>query len=261
MPARDDIGKLAGISIKHAGGKVVITEVSKDEAPVEELTDKPSLKGVNPEEILIKVKRYYDGLWDRVKRQAEKSGYEEGFEKGYSEGYKKGLEEARAKIQEVVDGLSERISALDRELSEIEEFRLESQKQFESWLHALEDELLVELPSLVSEIVKTMLEKEIFTDREVLRSFLQKAFIGVRSAKRVEVRVPSEIIEEVKAVVSELRGILKEAKVVDVVAGEGIIIDTDVGVIDLRLEKISERLEELLRTAILTEDGPDKKGN
>jgi len=258
MPARDDIGKLAGISIKRTNGKVVIGE------QIPGLTSSGSsgaAHSVNPEEVLLRVKRYYEGLWDRVRRQAEETGFNEGFEKGYAEGYKKGIEEGRQRIREILSSVEEKVSLLDGMLSGLEQLRLSVDRKLASRFEEIESELLEELPGLVAEITKTLLDAKIATDKELLASFIEKAFRSVRSAKRVEIRVPNEMLESVKSVVSELRDTLRDIKDISVVPGDGIVIDTDVGVVDLRLEKISERIEGLLTSALLAEDGQSKANN
>lgn len=182
---------------------------------------------------------------DQIKSEAEslRIQAEKMRENGHEEGYRLGVEQAMMEFDEHRTALEEATSTVLKTIGE-QRFAL-----FEAWRE--------DLVALTRDAVETMTGWVLSEERQaILRSLLETSFQQLESRRRVIVRSNPVDSEAVNEVISLVRGRFPDLQSWEVVPDSGIaegglVLESDSGVVDNRMELRREAVEKVLRYLVL----------
>jgi len=165
----------------------------------------------------------------KILEQAKAEGHEEGFEKGYSDG----LEKTSAVIE-----------SFKTAIKEITQVRSQYYAQAEK-----------EMIDLVINIANIVIGLEIDKDPSLTRNVVLKAIDELRAKEEMTIRINPEDAAEAQKVVPELSNEVEDIEKVSfktdpLVTRGGCMVETNIGMIDARLEIQLESLRKRLHLAL-----------
>jgi flagellar biosynthesis/type III secretory pathway protein FliH len=175
------------------------------------------------------------------KREA---GREEGFRIGKQEGFDKGLELGRLQAyQDAKRELDQRNAAqVARFAASIDE----TMRQFESQRTAYFTEAEETLAGLVAEIARRAIARELEANRDSLVALAHQVLEEATDAKRVKLRVNPMDASMMEAKLTEIKAAFASLESIEVVEDKsiefGCVLETDLGLIDARVEDYLERI-------------------
>jgi len=246
-----DIEKLKKVVVYRHGDRVVIGEYFDKHEDNDE-HDRLIKKYI--EEYTQNLKKHYDNLLNSIKERA----YKEAYEQGYKDGYKQSLNELGEKLQSVVDKFVEKFNDLVNDLEMLKsELKLINQNvlmERDKYLKQIEKELLMFLPDLISEITKDIGGKALIVDEEFLKGYVEKVISKLKGSEIIELRVPPKLYERVSKLVDSIiekdiniRNILVNS---DIHVEDGMIADSQLGLVDGRLSSVIDNLKKYIREMV-----------
>jgi flagellar assembly protein FliH len=177
---------------------------------------------------------------DSVREEAFQQGFQEGIEAGKQEVYNQTRAATEEKLNALVDMINE-VLILKEEI-------INNQKQ--------------DLYNLVRNLTKWVILRELKEDGEYITRLLEKLVTEIQTKANLLVQVDQksfEGMEDVLETVQERIGTLKNVRVeVDYdIAGQGIIIDSDNGIINGTFEEQMISLDKLFESVGLKDDRQD----
>lgn len=182
---------------------------------------------------------------DQIKREAEslRIQAEKMRENGHEEGYRLGVEQALMELDEHRTALEDATSSVLKTIGD-QRFAL-----FEAWRE--------DLAALTRDAVETMTGLVLSEDRQaLLRSLLETSFQQLESRRRVIVRSNPVDSDAVNEVIGAVRGRFPDLQSWEVIPDSGIaegglVLESDSGVVDNRMELRREAVEKVLRYLVL----------
>ncbi|VAX17643.1 hypothetical protein MNBD_NITROSPINAE04-1773 [hydrothermal vent metagenome] len=165
----------------------------------------------------------------KIRTLAETEGHKEGYEKGYSDG----LEKARP----VTESFTTAIEEITRVRSE---YYAQAEK---------------EMIDLVISIANIVIGLEVDKDPSLARNVVLKAIDELRAKEEMTIRINPEDIAEAQKVIPELSDKVEDIEKVSfkadpLIARGGCLVETNIGMIDARLEIQLESLRKRLRQTL-----------
>jgi len=245
------IEKLRKVIVYRRGDRVVVGEYFEKH---EEDNEHDRLIKKHVEEYTKNLKKHYDRLLDSVKERA----YKEAYEQGYEDGYRESLNELGEKLQSVIDNfvgkLNELVNDLEMLKSELELINRNVLKERDKYLREIEKELLMFLPELISEITKDIGKKALTVDEEFLKGYVEKVISKLKGSEIIELRVPSKLYDRVSKIVDgiiekdiNIRNIIVNS---DIHVEDGMIADSQLGLVDGRLSSVIDNLKKSIREVV-----------
>lgn len=167
--------------------------------------------------------------------------YEKAFEMGRSAGMESGKEDIYEQLKIEVHEKTNLLTDMLNEIMSFKEKVLKKQKD--------------DLYHLIKNLVKWITLSEIKNDEEYLKNLLEKLILEIQSKENLLIRVSEtyydampDIVTEVEKTIGNFTNVRIEAD--SEILDKGIIIDSDNGIIDARIEQQFENLDDLFKNVI-----------
>lgn len=186
-------------------------------------------------------------------------GYKEGYERGYKEGFDNGFKELYEIKEQWEKNLQEYIGQLSTLVSRLNEEKERLQKEYEKAIEAYKRGIEEELAEVVSVAASNYLNRSLEHDAPLITGILEKCLQRFSGDYPLEIHVDERFVGEVEKFLQSsgmLSGNLKSVQIVrDNRIGFGVLIDSEEGRVDARVETLSRNLRTLVESSL--HDNPE----
>jgi flagellar assembly protein FliH len=192
-----------------------------------------------------------------------RKGYLRGYKAGYERGYNEGMEKGFQSLAQIKDEWERDLELYSSELKGMyERLKGEEQEMQNQYLQAVENykqKLEDELADIVSAAAENYLNNAIKEDRSLIKGLLEKELQRFTGESPVLVHVNKELADQVEELLQNSHSLSKRLNSIQVVKDEhvsfGIVVDSDEGEVDARVETLAKNLKALVESSL--HDNPE----
>lgn len=205
-------------------------------SPFDEKTPKEA-KSVNKAELMQ--------IYEKAKNQGHEEGFKRGFEIGFEEGYNEGLKKSYDEIKKQEKIVKDKISNLDKLITEVSNLRNEQLKAF-----------LPEILNLCIKIAKKIVSAEISINKNIVLNIIKEALKELPLSEQIIIKINPQDFENLKDELSELSSQNPSIKIIpslEINQGD-CYIESQEKIIDSTIEEKFKEIEDVLNSVIYSKD-------
>jgi len=186
-------------------------------------------------------------------------GYKEGYERGYKEGFNKGFKELYEIKEQWENDLQEYVEELSLLVSGLKEEKERFQEAYEEAVESYKRQVEEELAEVVAMAAGNYLNRALEQDTSLITGILEKCLQRFSGDFPLEIHVDERFVGEVEKFLQSTEMLSKNLKSVQIVKdnriGFGVLIDSEEGRVDARVETLTRNLRTLVESSL--HDNPE----
>ncbi|NPV88248.1 hypothetical protein HPY42_01795 [Coprothermobacteraceae bacterium] len=188
-------------------------------------------------------------------------GYREGHERGYQEGFRQGFQEVLNLKMEWEERITEYASQMEHLLEELRQLRDGLSERYREAVESYKAHLEDELGEIVALAAENYLNHALTQDPTLIKNVLRHSLDKFSGQYPIEVRANEYLFKEVEDFIASSDTILQRFGAVraklDRALGMGIVIDSEEGQVDARVQTLAKNLKALVQSVIY--DNPENR--
>lgn len=181
----------------------------------------------------------------QIYEKAKNQGHEEGLKRGFEEGYKEGLKKSYDEIKKQEKIIKDKISNLDKLITEVSNLRNEQIKAF-----------LPEILNLCIKIAKKIVSAEISINKNIVLNIIKEALKELPLSEQIIIKINPQDFENLKIELSELSSQNPSIKIItsSEINRADCYIESQEQIINSTIEEKFKEIENVLNSVIYSKD-------